>query len=315
MTGAEHFDLPDVSSAAASALTSFETGSATVAGDIGDIVERANNSPAFRPIAALSPRVKRRNEIVPAALIDKSALFRAGLRHILSGSRFRVTADCYKLAELPANALGDSRSVALIGLDRDAEAVLPRIPSLKERHNGLRVVVLSDRLDREQLVAAIEAGADGYLLRDEIEPDAVLKSLELILVDGVVIPQGFAKLLGTSAGIHVASAALPLPARPWEDCPPEPPSLNGVHSPPMAAPPELEPAVSSDLARLSERERLILLHLTQGASNKHIARELNIAEATVKAHVKSLLRKIRVNNRTQAAMWAINNVPAADRMP
>jgi two-component system nitrate/nitrite response regulator NarL len=53
------------------------------------------------------------------------------------------------------------------------------------------------------------------------------------------------------------------------------------------------------------------MHLTKGASNKHIARELNIAEATVKVHVKSLLRKIRVSNRTQAAMWAIKHVGSA----
>jgi two-component system nitrate/nitrite response regulator NarL len=68
--------------------------------------------------------------------------------------------------------------------------------------------------------------------------------------------------------------------------------------------------------RLSDREHVILMHLTEGASNKHIARELNIAEATVKVHVKSLLRKIRVNNRTQAAMWAINHVgPIARQTP
>ncbi|MEA2737171.1 MAG: two-component system, NarL family, nitrate/nitrite response regulator NarL, partial [Acetobacteraceae bacterium] len=64
--------------------------------------------------------------------------------------------------------------------------------------------------------------------------------------------------------------------------------------------------LSSDFARLSERERLILTHLKVGASNKQIARDLDVAEATVKAHVKSLLRKLRVNNRTQAAMWALN---------
>ncbi len=48
---------------------------------------------------------------------------------------------------------------------------------------------------------------------------------------------------------------------------------------------------------------MILEQLMQGAPNKHIARELNIADATVKVHLKSLLRKIRVDNRTQAAMW------------
>jgi hypothetical protein len=51
------------------------------------------------------------------------------------------------------------------------------------------------------------------------------------------------------------------------------------------------------------------MHLTQGASNKHIARELNIAEATVKVHVKGLLGKIGVKNRTQAAVWAMGRGP------
>ena len=54
---------------------------------------------------------------------------------------------------------------------------------------------------------------------------------------------------------------------------------------------------------------MILEQLMQGAPNKHIARELNIADATVKVHLKSLLRKIRVDNRTQAAMWGRDRVP------
>lgn len=58
---------------------------------------------------------------------------------------------------------------------------------------------------------------------------------------------------------------------------------------------------------LSERESQILYFLTNGATNKAIARELGITEATVKVHVKSLLRKIHANNRTQAAIWALNS--------
>jgi two-component system nitrate/nitrite response regulator NarL len=48
----------------------------------------------------------------------------------------------------------------------------------------------------------------------------------------------------------------------------------------------------------------------QGAPNKVIARKLEVAEATVKVHIKAILRKIRVANRTQAAMWAVNHLPA-----
>src|SRR5258708_11662039 len=59
--------------------------------------------------------------------------------------------------------------------------------------------------------------------------------------------------------------------------------------------------------QLSTREKSILRCLIEGDSNKCIARKINIAEATVKVHVKAILRKIRVHNRTQAAIWGMNN--------
>jgi len=58
---------------------------------------------------------------------------------------------------------------------------------------------------------------------------------------------------------------------------------------------------------LSQREGQVLRCLVDGASNKAIARELEITETTVKAHVKGLLRKMRASNRTQAAIWALEN--------
>jgi two-component system, NarL family, nitrate/nitrite response regulator NarL len=66
---------------------------------------------------------------------------------------------------------------------------------------------------------------------------------------------------------------------------------------------------------LSPREQEILQALVTGASNKMIAIKLGITEATVKVHLKTLLRKIDVNNRTQAAIWAINNGFTADSAP
>ena len=59
------------------------------------------------------------------------------------------------------------------------------------------------------------------------------------------------------------------------------------------------------IQQLSERERQVLACLTRGESNKLIARNCSIAEATVKVHLKAILRKIAVSNRTQAALWAL----------
>jgi two-component system nitrate/nitrite response regulator NarL len=64
--------------------------------------------------------------------------------------------------------------------------------------------------------------------------------------------------------------------------------------------------------RLSPREKEILSYLVAGDSNKAIARGLGITEATVKVHLKSVQRKIRVENRTQAAVWALANLPGLD---
>jgi two-component system, NarL family, nitrate/nitrite response regulator NarL len=77
------------------------------------------------------------------------------------------------------------------------------------------------------------------------------------------------------------------------------------------------PSPMNSLRGLSPREQEILQSLVTGASNKLIAIKLGITEATVKVHLKTLLRKIDVNNRTQAAIWAMNNGFSAsdDRAP
>jgi two-component system nitrate/nitrite response regulator NarL len=72
------------------------------------------------------------------------------------------------------------------------------------------------------------------------------------------------------------------------------------------------PSPMNSLRGLSPREQEILQSLVTGASNKLIAIKLGITEATVKVHLKTLLRKIDVNNRTQAAIWAMNNGFTAD---
>jgi two-component system nitrate/nitrite response regulator NarL len=72
---------------------------------------------------------------------------------------------------------------------------------------------------------------------------------------------------------------------------------------------------SPEIPLLSGREEAILDGLVRGLSNKQIARECSITEATVKVHMKSILRKIRVSNRTQAAIWALDRNSRFDVMP
>jgi len=182
--------------------------------------------------------------------------------------------------------------VVLISLGGEAGSILPQVASLTEQDR--RVVVLADQFRPEEVIAAIEAGAVGYLLKNEIAPDVLVKSLELVLLGGVVIPQGFTKPLKDRAQRQPDTVpAVQVPKTALAGGQPE--STRGA-------------AQTDDLARLSNREQMILMQLMQGASNKDIARELDIAESTVKVHVKSLLRKIRVANRTQAATWGRDRV-------
>jgi two-component system nitrate/nitrite response regulator NarL len=254
---------------------------------------RRSRTPAVAGRLPRSPCGSRKpRSLVPAVLAVKSPLFRAGLIHILAGSQYRVKAGASDLFELAESVFNDRPCVALVSLDGEVAATLAKVRSLTERYKGLHVISLTERLCPEELLAAIDAGADGYLLRNEISAAALLRSLDLVLLGGVVIPQGF------SLKDRVQPQPDAFPA--LQD--------SEVVSGRGKLPPPIDAAQTDDAVRMSERERTILAHLMEGASNKHIARALNIAEATVKVHVKSLLIKIRAKNRTQAATWAMGRV-------
>lgn len=278
----------------------------------GDNIREHLEAIVLNPTPSRQLRGKRRHELVPVVLIDRSALCRAGLKHILGGSRFRVAAEHDRLSQIRIDLLGNKQGVILVGLELDAKATFAQFRRLKSDNSDLRILALSKQMDPEQLIAAFDAGANGFLVHDEIAPETLQRALELVLVDGIVIPRGFTKFLGDSIQCQLMvltptpQAAPPAPA----DTPIHITSVSG-HDIIV----ETSPVPDPYFVKLSDREQLILEHLTRGAANKCIARDLDIAEATVKAHIKSLLRKLRVSNRTQAAMWAIDHVRRDEPRP
>ena len=146
--------------------------------------------------------------------------------------------------------------------------------AIREAFPTARIVVLADDLSVDVLRAAMGGGADGFLIKN-VSPEALIQSLQLIMLGEKVFPTNLASMLLDM------NAAGP------------------QHS----------------VRGLSPREQEILQALVTGASNKMIAIQLGITEATVKVHLKTLLRKIDVNNRTQAAIWAMNNGFTADGAP
>jgi two-component system nitrate/nitrite response regulator NarL len=154
------------------------------------------------------------------------------------------------------------------------------IPALREAAPGTRILMLTVSENEADLVAALKAGADGYLLKT-VESHHLCEAIVKVM-DGesVVSPEMTTKLVSA------------LRAQP---------ATNGdaADAPPVAA-----AAADAELASLSAREREILDLIAGGDSNKHIARKLDIAETTVKIHVQHILRKLHITSRVQAAVFA-----------
>lgn len=131
-----------------------------------------------------------------------------------------------------------------------------------------RVVMLTVSDTESDVLAALRAGADGYLLKD-MEPKAILEMLRDAMHGRLAISTQLTELLAR------ALRDSPLPRDP-------------------------------DAAGLTPREREILDLIAQGWSNKLIARELDLAVGTVKVHVKHLLKKLGLKSRVEAAVWAVN---------
>jgi two-component system nitrate/nitrite response regulator NarL len=197
-----------------------------------------------------------------------SRLQREWLRQSLDQSRFAVVAEHSGLRSVQALASNDaSPHLLLVEFNRIGEKDLEGLRRLRDAAPDWRIVVLSTELELAALRNVLRAGADGYLVND-ISLEALSLSMLLAVTGKKVLPGSLADVLASDGREFRVST------------------------------------VSRDHRQLTERERLILQCLTKGYSNKVIARMLNITEGTVKVHLKSLMRKISVVNRTQAALWA-----------
>jgi two-component system nitrate/nitrite response regulator NarL len=214
--------------------------------------------------------------------------------------------------ELETYLRSQSSCVWLTGVETSVSATNALVQKIVSANPGVKAVILSASQTPEDIVAALRSGACGFLCQD-IPGERLLRSLELIALSEMVVhPQfawsaaanenhtnGYAEANGHSlAGVGAPQLLQTLESR-------STPSGIGEEA---ASERQSGEAVPS----LSRREMLILRMLMQGASNKVIARNLVITESTVKVHMKAILRKLRLQNRTQAAIWARNNVNEGD---
>jgi two-component system, NarL family, nitrate/nitrite response regulator NarL len=223
---------------------------------------------------------------VTTILVARNSLFREGLMRILSTTAFRVTKVAATIDDLTLQSIRNSRPILfLIGADGDHAVTARTVGRLKEQNPSARIVVLSNRSELDDALPAFRAGADGYV-SEQISPDALIKSLDLVMLGVTILPAAFMRLLGGEN------------------------EMNSEDDPAVPAAQTHVPTFDHTSRTLSGRETGILRCLMQGESNKIIARQFDITEATVKAHIKAILRKICVRNRTQAAVWAHNHLLA-----
>lgn len=217
-------------------------------------------------------------------LIDDHNLFRRGLRALLEqDDRFEVCGEAGDVGEALRRL--SQGPADLILLDNHLPGVhgVDALPALKEAAPSARILMLTVSENQNDLAKALQAGADGYLLKtveSEQLCDAIIKVLE---GESVVSPEMMTKLVA----VFRASPTGP-----------------AVPGPQTGS--SLVNGMTEAVPTLSPREREILLLIAQGDSNKLIARALNIAETTVKIHVQHILRKLGLSSRVQAAVYATN---------
>jgi two-component system nitrate/nitrite response regulator NarL len=225
-------------------------------------------------------------------LVGENELLLEGLRRILIGADFCVAAIASNIDVVPTSLLVEDLQILVIfNVGVDQNAIVAQVKKFKERRPNAFILLLADyaQLSDVNIVTVFRCGVNAYFMKPSC--NTLLKSLELVMAGETILPPTTLSLLlrqhdNLAAPEFELGAAMRVSQTTFT-----------------------EPS-SADDPRLSVREQCILRHLIEGYSNKIIARKIDIAEATVKVHVKAILRKIKVNNRTQAAVWGMNKTSA-----
>jgi len=227
-----------------------------------------------------------RQQAFATILVGKSILLREGLARILRSANFRIVASISCANDLLPSKPQLHQPLFLIAHTGDSfEAAIEQIAIIRDRHPTARIAIVADRYRLGEVVSALRAGANGYFV-DVMTCDVFIKSIELVMMGETIYPPAFLSFV-LDPEINQPDDAVPRE---------EQEQMILIATEDTIEPPQLSP-----------REKSILRCLVEGDSNKCIARKIDIAEATVKVHVKAILRKIRVQNRTQAAIWGMRN--------
>ena len=208
------------------------------------------------------------NERQTVLVIDDHPLFRKGVRQLLEMSgHFTLAGEAADGTTGLDLAKRLNPDLILLDINMKGMGGIETLKAIKAADLDGRVIMLTFSDHEEDLVSALRAGADGYLLKD-MEPEQLLASLETAAQGKMALSERLVGMLARALR---------------EDTQPTDPENAG----------------------LTDREREILPLIAEGLSNKLIARRLDITEGTVKVHVKHLLKKLNLRSRVEAAVWVV----------
>jgi len=212
-------------------------------------------------------------------LVDDHPVVRQGLRVLLEvNDGIDVTGEAADGEQALALAAGLVPDVILLDLKLPGMDGITVLRELRKRGLPSRVLVLTSGNDPAQVSLALRSGASGFLYKD-VDPDALVRAIRAVNDGNMLLGPGAAGSLVPSGGAAPGTG-------PW--WPGRPPGWGGLES-------------------LTAREREVLGQIAHGLSNREIARQLNVSEKTVKTHVSSVLAKLGVQDRTQAALYAVRH--------
>jgi DNA-binding NarL/FixJ family response regulator len=210
-------------------------------------------------------------------IVDDHALFRVGIANILSRERdldvVGEAADGRSALEMTGMT---SPSIVLMDLSLPQPGGLETTQRIRREYPTTAVIVMAQEEDEESLFASIKAGAAAFVIKD-ISPEDLIHVIRRVSLGEFLIND---KVFSKPA---VASRVL----KEFREL-----AVYGQEAQPIFAP-------------LSPREVEILDNIAQGMTNKQVAYALSISEQTVKNHMSSILRKLAVNDRTQAVVYAM----------
>jgi two-component system, NarL family, nitrate/nitrite response regulator NarL len=236
-------------------------------------------------------------------VVESRLLVREALKSLMANNSYRVICDIGSTVEFSAmSGLSDEPKLVILGA-QSTENALSEAVSARKLWPDSKIILLYECLSPADFQKVLMSEINGCVPLFA-SPDTLISSLDMVVTKGArVMVVGDTQRLAIQAAqpgqSNQSEIKLQSDAAEHEDVSVDNGALQqhpmNVHPP-----------------HLSERETQILDGLVKGHANKVIARTCDITEATVKVHMKSILRKIRVDNRTQAAIWAMANGFAAD---